>query len=52
MNSLSLPNFTGPFLNTSPISYLLKGNLVFGFIAIYLANGTVKSYLKAKFLFP
>src|SRR3989344_8334531 len=52
VNSLYLAVLIGPSLNTCPISYLLNGIFKLGFIEIYLAKGTVKSYLKAKSLFP
>ena len=53
VNSRSLPNFTGPSLNTLFISYLLKGIFkTFLLRAINLAKGTVKSYLSPSFLSP
>ena len=45
VNSLSLPTFTVPSLNTLLISYLLNGYFIlFLFRAMNLAKGTVRSY--------
>ena len=53
VNSRSRPSLIGPSLNTLDISYLLKGNVIlFLFSYINLANGTVRSYLNPKFIFP